>query len=74
MLCAVKLYFLNANSFVEDKHDFFFSLHLQEDGLNLLTIIKGTCKYRRSRRLDLVSDFLPPSMYEFKCAFGEVTG
>ncbi|KAJ6762867.1 TRANSMEMBRANE PROTEIN 68 [Salix purpurea] len=47
---------------------------LMEDGLNLLTIIKGTCKYRRSKRLDLVSDFLPPSMSEFKCVFDEVTG
>lgn len=47
---------------------------LMEDGLNLLTIIKGTCKYRRSRRLDLVSDFLPPSMSEFKFVFDEVTG
>ncbi|CAK7340888.1 unnamed protein product [Dovyalis caffra] len=47
---------------------------LMEDGFNLLTIIKGTCKYRRSRRLDLVSDFLPPSMSEFKYAFDEVVG
>ncbi|CAK9143091.1 unnamed protein product [Ilex paraguariensis] len=39
---------------------------LLEDGVNLLTVIKGTCKYRRSRRLDLVMDFLPPSISEFR--------
>ncbi|KAJ6694207.1 hypothetical protein OIU85_004944 [Salix viminalis] len=35
---------------------------LLEDGVNLLTVIKGTGKYRRSRRIDIVSDFIPPSM------------
>ncbi|KAM7511781.1 hypothetical protein LguiB_010656 [Lonicera macranthoides] len=39
---------------------------LQEDGVNLLTVIKGACKYRRSRKHDFVKDFLPPSMSEFK--------
>ncbi|KAL3818098.1 hypothetical protein ACJIZ3_004003 [Penstemon smallii] len=39
---------------------------LLEDGVNLLTIIKGTCTYRRSRKRDYVMDFLPPSTYEFK--------
>ncbi|PSS19093.1 Acyltransferase-like protein [Actinidia chinensis var. chinensis] len=39
---------------------------LLEDGVNLLTIIKGTCKYRLSRRHDFVMDFLPPSASEFK--------
>ncbi|TXG65821.1 hypothetical protein EZV62_007096 [Acer yangbiense] len=43
-----------------------------EDGISLLTIIKGTSKYRRSRKLDPVSDFLPPSMTEFKYAFDQV--
>ncbi|KDP23610.1 hypothetical protein JCGZ_23443 [Jatropha curcas] len=47
---------------------------LLEDGISLLTIIKGTGKYRRSRRLDFVSDFLPPSMSEFKSGFDEVVG
>ncbi|XP_078445009.1 esterase/lipase/thioesterase family protein [Wolffia australiana] len=42
---------------------------LLEDGINLLTIIKGTNMYRRSRKHDSVSDFLPPSMSEFKAAF-----
>ncbi|THG00827.1 hypothetical protein TEA_014239 [Camellia sinensis var. sinensis] len=42
---------------------------LLEDGVNLLTVIKGTCKYRRSRRHDFVADFLPPSMSEFKQTF-----
>ncbi|CAI9784536.1 unnamed protein product [Fraxinus pennsylvanica] len=39
---------------------------LLEDGVNLLTIIKGTCTYRRSRNYDFVADFLPPSKSEFK--------
>ncbi|XP_059652712.1 phytyl ester synthase 1, chloroplastic-like isoform X2 [Cornus florida] len=39
---------------------------LLEEGVNLLTIIKGTCKYRRSSRRDYVMDFLPPSASEFK--------
>ncbi|KAJ6353940.1 hypothetical protein OIU76_002878 [Salix suchowensis] len=47
---------------------------LMEDGFNLLTIIKGTSKYRRTRRFDFVSDFLPPSMSEFKCAFDKASG
>ncbi|KAI5587486.1 hypothetical protein POPTR_005G046800v4 [Populus trichocarpa] len=47
---------------------------LMEDGFNLLTIIKGACKYRRTRRLDFVSDFLPPSMSEFKCVFDKGIG
>ncbi|WRX25512.1 Diacylglycerol acyltransferase - like 8 [Theobroma cacao] len=47
---------------------------LLEDSLNLLTVIKGTSKYRRSRRHDYISDFLPPSMSEYRYAFGEVTG
>jgi hypothetical protein len=29
-----------------------------------MTVIKGTCKYRRSRRHDFVTDFLPPSTTE----------
>ncbi|XP_021282982.1 acyltransferase-like protein At1g54570, chloroplastic [Herrania umbratica] len=47
---------------------------LLEDSLNLLTVIKGTSKYRRSRRHDYISDFLPPSMSEYRYAFGEVAG
>ncbi|CAK7340887.1 unnamed protein product [Dovyalis caffra] len=47
---------------------------LMEDGINLLTIIKGTSKYRRSRRVDFVSHFLPPSMSEVKRASDEVAG
>ncbi|PIM99890.1 Diacylglycerol O-acyltransferase [Handroanthus impetiginosus] len=41
---------------------------LLEDGVNLLTIIKGTGTYRHSRNHDYVTDFLPPSMSEFKQA------
>ncbi|KAF8401545.1 hypothetical protein HHK36_012487 [Tetracentron sinense] len=47
---------------------------LLEDGINLLSVIKGTSMYRRSRRHDYVSDFLPPSMTEFKVAFDQQTG
>ncbi|KAJ6434309.1 hypothetical protein OIU84_017921 [Salix udensis] len=34
----------------------------------------GTGKYRRSRRIDIVSDFIPPSMSEFKQGYDEVVG
>ncbi|KAJ6918397.1 acyltransferase-like protein [Populus alba x Populus x berolinensis] len=45
---------------------------LLEDGVNLLTIIKGTSKYRRSRRLDYVSNYVPPSMSEFERGFEKI--
>ncbi|XP_015968533.1 phytyl ester synthase 1, chloroplastic [Arachis duranensis] len=41
---------------------------LLEDGIGLLTIIRGTCMYRLSRRHDLVRDYIPISMNEFKTA------
>jgi len=47
---------------------------MQEDGIGLLTIIKGTCMYRPSRRHDLVRDFIPPSMTEFRYAMDQVVG
>ncbi|KAE9593644.1 hypothetical protein Lal_00036314 [Lupinus albus] len=47
---------------------------LLEDGIGLLTIIKGTCMYRRSRRLDLIKDFIPPSMREFRYTMDQVVG
>ncbi|XP_030466934.1 phytyl ester synthase 1, chloroplastic-like isoform X1 [Syzygium oleosum] len=47
---------------------------LLEDGINLLTVIKGTNTYRRTRRHDYVLDFLPPSMSEYKVAFNQVVG
>ncbi|PSS30307.1 Acyltransferase-like protein [Actinidia chinensis var. chinensis] len=37
-----------------------------EDGVDLVTIIKGASFYRRARFLDCVSDYLPPSASEFK--------
>lgn len=43
-------------------------LLMQENGINLLTIIKGTSMYRRFRNHDYVMDFIPPSMSEFKQA------
>ncbi|KAK3011153.1 hypothetical protein RJ639_011097 [Escallonia herrerae] len=39
-------------------------LLVQEDSFNLLTVIKGTYKYRRSRKHDFVMDFVPPSISE----------
>lgn len=47
---------------------------VQEDSLGLLTIIKGTCMYRRSRNHDLAMDFIPPSMSEFIYARDELVG
>ncbi|KAK2977353.1 hypothetical protein RJ640_013332 [Escallonia rubra] len=37
---------------------------LLEDSFNLLTVIKGTCKYCCSRKHDFVMDFVPPSISE----------
>ena len=47
---------------------------VQEDGIHLLTVIKGTQMYRRSRKYDYVLDYLPPTRTEFVDAFekGEV--
>ncbi|KAK7258760.1 hypothetical protein RIF29_24345 [Crotalaria pallida] len=56
-------------NFKDNGHTF-----LLEDGIDLLTIIKGTCMYRRSRRLDFVRDFIPPSMTEFRYARDQVYG
>ncbi|KAJ6848535.1 putative acyltransferase-like protein, chloroplastic [Iris pallida] len=39
---------------------------LLEDGINLITIIKGTRTYRRSRQFDFVTDYLPPTLSEFR--------
>ncbi|KAJ4968442.1 hypothetical protein NE237_015143 [Protea cynaroides] len=47
---------------------------LLEDGINLLTVIKATYMYRRSRQHDYVSDFIPPSVTEVKEAFDEIHG
>ncbi|MQM02522.1 hypothetical protein Taro_035288 [Colocasia esculenta] len=44
-----------------------------EDGINLLTVIKATSMYRRSRKHNHVSDFLPPTMTEFKETFEKDT-
>ncbi|XP_062143471.1 phytyl ester synthase 1, chloroplastic isoform X1 [Alnus glutinosa] len=47
---------------------------LLEDGICLMTVIKGTCKYRRSRRHNFISDFLPPSTTELKYVCDQVIG
>ncbi|PIA57054.1 hypothetical protein AQUCO_00600053v1 [Aquilegia coerulea] len=39
---------------------------LLEDGMHLLSVIKGTGKYRSSRRHDHISDYIPPSLTELK--------
>lgn len=47
---------------------------LLEDGIGLMTVIKSTYKYRRSRKHDAVSDYIPPSLAEYNYAFTQVTG
>ncbi|KAK8661320.1 hypothetical protein V6N13_052214 [Hibiscus sabdariffa] len=47
---------------------------LLEECINLLTVIKGTCKYRHSRRHDFIKDFLPPSMSEYRLVFDDFVG
>ncbi|GMI94544.1 phytyl ester synthase 1 [Hibiscus trionum] len=47
---------------------------LLEECISLLTIIKGTCKYRHSRRHDFIKDFLPPSMSEYRRTFDDFVG
>ncbi|KAI8533367.1 hypothetical protein RHMOL_Rhmol10G0003700 [Rhododendron molle] len=39
---------------------------LLEDGVDLVTIIKGASFYRRARCLDYVSDYMPPTPAEFR--------
>ncbi|XP_030961396.1 acyltransferase-like protein At1g54570, chloroplastic [Quercus lobata] len=47
---------------------------LLEDGIGLMTVIKGTCKFRRSRRHSFASDFLPPSMTELNYVCDQIIG
>ncbi|XP_020701662.1 acyltransferase-like protein At1g54570, chloroplastic [Dendrobium catenatum] len=42
---------------------------LFEDGINLLTIIKGVNMYRHSKCIDFVEDYLPPTIGEFRKSF-----
>ncbi|KAG2588730.1 acyltransferase-like protein At1g54570, chloroplastic [Panicum virgatum] len=44
---------------------------LLEDGVNLLSVIKGVNMYRRGRQRDFVTDYLPPTLSEFKKTFDE---
>ncbi|KAK3164363.1 hypothetical protein QOZ80_1AG0016610 [Eleusine coracana subsp. coracana] len=44
---------------------------LLEDGINLLSVIKGVNMYRHGRQRDFVTDYLPPSLSEFKKTFDE---
>ncbi|KAL4637357.1 hypothetical protein ACB092_03G071700 [Castanea dentata] len=47
---------------------------LLEDGIGLMTVIKGTSKFRRSRRHSYASDFLTPSMTELNYACDQIIG
>ncbi|KAG9457589.1 hypothetical protein H6P81_002097 [Aristolochia fimbriata] len=47
---------------------------LLEGGIHLLTIIKGAQMYRRSKRLDYISDYLPPSLTEYRVEFETENG
>uniref|UniRef100_J3KZU9 Serine aminopeptidase S33 domain-containing protein n=2 Tax=Oryza brachyantha TaxID=4533 RepID=J3KZU9_ORYBR len=44
---------------------------LLEDGVNLLSVIKGVNMYRRGRQHDPVTDYIPPTLSEFKKTFDE---
>ncbi|CAO2179963.1 unnamed protein product [Urochloa humidicola] len=44
---------------------------LLEDGINLLSVIKGVNMYRHGRQRDFVTDYLPPTLSEFKKTFDE---
>ncbi|KAK4596213.1 hypothetical protein RGQ29_014312 [Quercus rubra] len=47
---------------------------LLEDGIGLMTVIKGTSKFRHSRRHSYTSDFIPPSMTELNHACDQIIG
>lgn len=47
---------------------------LLEDGFSLLSIIRGTRKYRRSQKVDHISDYLPPSLSEYKQIYERTYG
>ena len=53
---------------------FQFTKFLQEGTVNLLTVIKGTGHYRRKTKRDEVSDYVPPSLSEYKLAFDKILG
>uniref|UniRef100_A0A0D9V0W7 Phospholipid/glycerol acyltransferase domain-containing protein n=1 Tax=Leersia perrieri TaxID=77586 RepID=A0A0D9V0W7_9ORYZ len=44
---------------------------LLEDGVNLLSVIKGANMYRRGRQRDPVTDYIPPTLSEFRKTFDE---
>lgn len=47
---------------------------MQEDGVCLLTVIKGTGMYRHSRKYDFILDHLPPTRTEFAHLFERGSG
>lgn len=42
---------------------------LQEDGINLMTIVKAMNLYRRSKQHNFITDYAAPSLNEFKKVF-----
>uniref|UniRef100_J3KZU5 Serine aminopeptidase S33 domain-containing protein n=2 Tax=Oryza brachyantha TaxID=4533 RepID=J3KZU5_ORYBR len=43
---------------------------LMEESFNLLTVIKGSSMYRQGKQRDAVTDFLPPTLSEFRRTYG----
>lgn len=48
-----------------------FACAWQEDGVDLVTTIKGAGYYRRGRIVDYVSDFIPPTTIEVNKVYEE---
>ncbi|XP_025605965.1 phytyl ester synthase 2, chloroplastic isoform X1 [Arachis hypogaea] len=57
---------LLANSELRKFADSGHFLFLQEGNIDLVTVIKGTSFYRRGKKHDYVSDYIPPTPTEFK--------
>nr|DAD30462.1 TPA_asm: hypothetical protein HUJ06_009313 [Nelumbo nucifera] len=65
---AERLYHALPNCKLRNFSDSSHSLFM-EDGIDLVTIIKGASFYRRKRHIDYVSDYVPPTPFEFKQAY-----
>ncbi|KAJ0832600.1 putative diacylglycerol acyltransferase, serine aminopeptidase, S33, alpha/Beta hydrolase [Helianthus annuus] len=62
-----RLHHLIPKSDIRTFDDSGHTLFMDQD-FDLVTILKGTSFYRRTRKLDYVSDYLPPTDYEFRKA------
>ncbi|KAJ0244685.1 Uncharacterized protein HA466_0192750 [Hirschfeldia incana] len=60
-----KLSKCEVRSFKDNGHCLFL-----EEGVDLVSIIKGTSFYRRGCHQDYISDFIPPTLSEFKKCYG----